>query len=103
MTTRRVLVIAMLAFSAHAAIAETVHLKCEFWHPRLGQQDDKTLVVDLAARTCNGEPCKISDSELVWKEEGGRADLKIDRIAGEGSMTYLSELLGQFKNCKRLT
>jgi len=107
MSICRFLAIVVLAFSAQAAIAETVRLRCEFWHPNLGQQDDRTRAIDLAARTCNGEPCngepcKISDSELAWKAEGGRADLKVDRIAGEGSLTYMSESLGQFKNCKPL-
>lgn len=95
-----VLSISLLGFGTPALKAETVQLKCEFWHKRLGQMDDKTFLIDSDARTCNGEPCRISDAELRWHEEGGRVELKMDRVAGEGILTFQSDEMVLFKNCK---
>jgi hypothetical protein len=97
---RVLLTIAVLALGTHTVSAETVQLRCEFWHKRLGQLDDKTHVIDFDARTCNGQPCKISDTELKWQDEGGRAEFKIDRVAGEGTLTVLSDEMALYKNCK---
>lgn len=95
-----VLSISLLGFGTQASGAETVQLRCEFWHKRLGQMNDKTYLTDSDARTCNGEPCKISDTELKWQEEGGRVELTIDRVAGEGTLTFQSDEMVLFKNCK---
>jgi len=94
------LTVAVLAFGAPAVSAEKLEVKCEYWHKRLGQLEDRTNRIDLDARTCNGQPCAISDAEFKWQEEGGRADLRIDRIAGNGTVTYLSDVIADQKNCK---
>lgn len=97
----RILVtIALLLPGAHALSAESVRLQCEFWHKRLGQLDDKTYLVNFDAKTCNGAACKISETELVWQDEGGRVEYKIDRASGAGSMAVVSEEVALLKNCK---
>ena len=101
MTNLRVLAtVALLAFGAPTASAEKLEVKCEYWHKRLGQLDDRTHRIDMDARTCNGQPCTISDTEFKWQEEAGRADLRIDRVAGEGTVSYLSDAIADQKNCK---
>jgi outer membrane biogenesis lipoprotein LolB len=98
--THVLLTTAVLALSAHAVAAETVQLRCEFWHKRLGQLEDKTYAIDFDAGTCNGQPCKISATELKWQAHGGREEFKIDRVAGEGTLTVLSDETAVYKNCK---
>ena len=94
------LTVVVLAFGAPAVNAEKLEVKCEYWHKRLGQLDDKTNRIDLDARTCNGHPCTISDTEFKWQEEAGRWDLRIDRVTGEGTISYLSDVIADQKNCK---
>ena len=64
------------ALEAKVVGAETIVLVCENWHKRLGQLEDRTFTIDLEARTCNGQPCAISDSdslgskkEVAWSSE----------------------------------
>jgi hypothetical protein len=91
---------AVLALGTHTVSAETVQLKCEFWHKRLGQLEDKTHTIDFDARTCNGHPCQISDTELKWEAHGGRELWKIDRVAAEGTLTVFTDEMAVYKNCK---
>ena len=101
MTNAHVLLtIAVLALGTPTVSAETVQMKCEFWHKRLGQLEDKTHTIDFDARTCNGQPCKISDTELKWQQQGGREEFKIDRVAGEGTVSILGDEMAHYKNCK---
>ena len=79
--------------------AEPTRLKCEAWHPRLGQNADKSFAIDLAARTCAGQPCSISDVEFKWQEQGGRYTFAMNRKSGEGTLVYQGELLFSYKNC----
>jgi hypothetical protein len=89
----------VLACAVSAANAEVVQLKCEYWHKRLGQLADKTYAIDFDAKTCNGQPCKITDAELKWTEEGGRMELTISRVTGEGTQLVLSEEIALYKSC----
>jgi len=100
------LTVAVLAFGAPTVSAGKLEVKCEYWHKRLGQLDAKTNRIDLDARICNGQPCTISDTEIKWQEEAGRADLRIDRVAGEGLVSYLSDVIGAqqtFSGPRRVT
>ena len=80
--------------------AETATLKCEEWHPRMGQLADKVHVIDFTAKTCNGQPCAISENALRWQEQNGRAEIAINRDSGEGTLVYLGEAMASYKNCK---
>ena len=79
--------------------AEPARLKCEEWHPRLGQNADKYFAIDLTAKTCAGQPCSISDTEFKWQEEGGRITIAVNRQSGEGTRVFQGELLFSYKNC----
>ena len=91
------MVIALL--SAPSVGAEPTSLKCEEWHPRLGQNADKSFAIDLGAKTCAGQPCSISDTEFKWQEQGGRYTIAINRRSGDGTLVYQAELLFTYKNC----
>lgn len=80
--------------------AEVVTLKCEEWHPRLGQMADKTIAIDSSAKTCNRLPCTISDTELKWNDQNGRAEVVVNRTAGEGTVVYQGDVAALYKNCK---
>ena len=80
--------------------AEVVTLRCEEWHPRLGQMADKTIAIDVSAKTCNGQPCSISDAELKWSDQNGRVVVVVNRAAGEGTVVYQGDLAAMYKNCK---
>ena len=91
--------------AASAACAQTVAnrpatLKCEEWHPRLGQLADRTHRIDFAAKTCNGQSCAISDGEFKWQDQNGQVEVTINRASGEGRLIYRGELTANFKNCK---
>ncbi|MEP7284117.1 MAG: hypothetical protein ABI696_19230 [Rubrivivax sp.] len=89
---------------ASAAVgAEPAKLKCEEWHPRLGQNADKSFAIDVAAKTCAGQPCSMSDTEFKWQEQQGRYMTTINRQSGEGTLIYLGELLFSYKNCALAT
>ena len=92
--------LAALPLSTLQVRAETVQLTCENWHVRLGQLEDRTFQINFDARTCNGQPCKISDTELTWQQEGGLMEITINRIAGEGRLTVSSQEAALYKNCK---
>ena len=102
MNARPSMVCLALAFTVSSASAARFQLRCEFWHGLLGQLQDQTYLVDSVANTCNGQPCKISDSELVWQQQGGREDFRINRVSGEGSVTHLSNEIGALKGCREL-
>jgi outer membrane biogenesis lipoprotein LolB len=91
---------ASLSICTHAAGAETATLKCEQWHPRLGQIADQTHAIDFTAKTCNGQPCAISENALRWQEQNGRAEIAINRTLGEGTLVYQGEAMASYKNCK---
>jgi len=80
--------------------AEMSMLKCEEWHPRLGQSADKSFAIDLKAKTCNGQPCAISEAQFKWSEGNGRYELTFDRASGEGTRLISGELVFSYKNCK---
>jgi hypothetical protein len=80
--------------------AEISMLKCEEWHPRLGQVADKSFAMDLTAKTCNGQPCAISQAQFKWSEGNGRYEFTFDRASGEGTRFYTGELVFSYKNCK---
>jgi hypothetical protein len=94
------LVATALPVSTFALSAETSTLKCEEWHPRLGQIADKSIPIDLTAKTCNGQPCNVSDAEFKWKEQNGQAEFTINRTSGEGSVVYQGAAASSYKNCK---
>jgi len=100
---RILLTIALLLPCAPALSAESIRLQCEFWHKRLGQLDDKRYLINFDAKTCNGEPCMISETELKWQEEGGRVDVKIDRASSAGALAVFAEETALLKNCKATT
>ena len=102
MNARLFTVCTALTFTAPGASAANINLRCEFWHGLLGQLQDQTYLIDLDAKTCNGQPCKISDLELVWQQQGGREDFRINRVSGEGSVTHLSNEIGALKSCRAL-
>jgi hypothetical protein len=85
--------------AASAFGAAPAKLNCETWHPRIGQSEDKPVAIDFDARTCNGEPCLISDAELRWKEQNERYVFVVNRLSGEGSMSYQGEVLFLLKKC----
>lgn len=99
MTKYQVLLLAALACAGSAVNAEVIQMKCEFWHKRLGQLADNNYTIDLDAKNCNGHPCKISETELKWSEEGGRMDITINRVTGEGSLLVFSEETALYKGC----
>jgi len=80
--------------------AESATLKCEQWHPRMGQLADKLHIIDFTAKTCNGQPCAISETALRWQDENGRIEIAIDRTSGEGTLVYQGEAMASYKNCK---
>jgi hypothetical protein len=82
-----------------AGSADTSTLRCEEWHPRLGQNPDKVFAIDLSSKTCNGQPCMISDEDFKWQEQGGRYDVAINRKSGEGKVVLQGELLFSYKSC----
>ena len=90
----------VLAVCTSVVRAEVVTLKCEEWHPRLGQMADKVIAIDASAKTCNGQPCIISDTELKWNEQNGRVSVVVNRTAGEGTVVYQGDLAATYKNCK---
>ncbi len=96
---RILLLVSALAFAASAVNAEVVLLKCEYWHKRLGQLADRTYAIDFDAKTCNGQPCRITDTELKWTEEGGRMELTISRATGDGTQLMMSDETALYKNC----
>lgn len=53
-----------LCVTVSARGADTSTLRCEEWHPRLGQNPDKLFAIDLSSKTCNGQPCVISDEDF---------------------------------------
>lgn len=85
-----------------AATAQTLQLVCENWHPRLGQMNDLGFAIDVQRQTCNGSPCKITDAELRWSEQGGRYEYVVDRLTGEGQFRLYgaSEPTSVLKNCR---
>jgi len=85
--------------AAPAIGAAPVTLNCEEWHPRLGQNAEKRVTIDFDAKTCNGAPCLISEAELRWKEQNDRYAFVVDRVSGEGSMSYQGEVLFVYKKC----
>ena len=89
-----------LAFATYTVSAETVTLTCEYWHKRLGQLEDKTIAINFDAQTCNGQPCKITDAELKWQQEGGLMEFTINRASGEGSQFVSSQEAALYKNCR---
>ena len=100
-----------LLFSALAAIcigdanAETRTLTCEHWNNNLGRLPDKAYAIDFDARTCQGQPCEISDREFVWRMDSGSHEWRIDRSTGEGTRVVLlgsgkSQEIDRFKNCR---
>jgi hypothetical protein len=93
------LVAVAVLMGAPAAEAEPTKLKCEEWHPRLGQNPDKLFAIDLDAKTCNGQPCSMSDAEFKWQEQNGRYETTINRRSGDGTLVYQGELLFSYKNC----
>jgi len=100
MTKYQVLLLAvMLACAASAVNAEVIQMKCEFWHKRLGQLADNTYTIDLDAKNCNGHSCKISETELKWSEEGGRMEVTLNRVTGDGTLLVPSEETGFYKGC----
>jgi hypothetical protein len=101
MTNARILLALLpLAFGTHAVSAETVTLTCEYWHKRLGQLEDKTITINFDAQTCNAQPCKITDTELKWQQEGGLMEITINRASGEGSQFVSSQEAALYKNCR---
>ena len=102
MNARLMTVLAAVAFTVPSVSAANINLRCEFWHGLLGQLQDQTYLIDLVAKTCNGQPCKISDAELVWQQQGGREDFRINRVSGEGSVTHLSNEIGALRGCRAL-
>ncbi len=84
---------------ASALSAEPAKLKCEEWHPRLGQNPDKVFSIDLDAKTCNGQPCSMSDAEFKWQELNGRYETTINRRSGDGTFFSQGELVFSYKNC----
>jgi hypothetical protein len=90
---------AALVVAAAASAADVAALKCESWHPRLGQNPDVSFAIDFAAKTCDRQPCAISDAAFKWQGLNGRSDVVMDRTTGEGTVTYLGELLFTYKNC----
>lgn len=95
-----VLALPVLTVCTSVAGAEVVTLKCEEWHPRLGQMADKTIAIDFSAKTCSGQPCVISDTELKWSDQNGRVVVVVNRTAGEGTVVYQGDLAALYKNCK---
>jgi hypothetical protein len=61
---------------------------------------DKTIAIDLSAKTCSGQPCIISDAELKWSDQNGRVSVVVNRTAGEGTVVYQGDLAATYKNCK---
>jgi hypothetical protein len=62
--------------------------------------NDMAFAIELESRTCNGQPCKITDSEFSWSESGGRYEFVLNRPVGEGYATVLAEKTAIFKNCR---
>ena len=94
------LMTASLSVPAWAGGTDTATLRCEEWHPRLGQNPDKVFAIDLSSKTCNGQPCTISDEDFKWQEQNGRYDLVINRKSGDGKVVLQGELLFSYKNCR---
>jgi len=100
-TARAFSLLAATALMAAPALgAESGKLKCEEWHPRLGQNPDKLVAIDFDAKKCNGAPCLISAAEFKWKEQNDRYEFVVNRLTGEGSMAYQGEVLFLYKSCK---
>lgn len=85
-----------------AVSAQTTRITCENWHPRLGKVGDMTVAIDAPDQTCNGQRCKITESELAWSEQGGRYEISINRTTGEGYIYFAasSERTALLKNCR---
>jgi hypothetical protein len=82
-----------------AATAGPIQHACESWHPRLGQApEDYKYALDLEAKRCGGEPCTITDTELMWSVKGGR--YTINRTTNDGQIVREGELLTVLKNCR---
>ena len=92
-------VVATVLIAAKAVGAESGKLKCEEWHPRLGQNADKLFAIDFDAKTCNGQPCSISDVEFKWQEQNGRYETILNRLTGEGTFSYQGEMLFSYRSC----
>ena len=88
---------AALTVAAAASAANVAALKCEQWHPLLGRNNDVSFAINFAAKTCDGQPCAISDAAFTWQRQ--RYDLSVDRASGEGKFTYQGDLVFAFKNC----
>jgi hypothetical protein len=69
-------------------IAAPVRFVCENWHPRLGQVNDATFLIDVEQQVCNGQKCRITDDEFKWSEQGERYEFVINRKTGEGHVYY---------------
>jgi hypothetical protein len=97
------LIATAVLMDASAIGAESATLKCEEWHPRLGQNPDRTFAIDLAAKTCNGNPCSISEGEFKWQEHNGRYEVVVNRRTGDGTFFSQGDLVFSFKNCALAT
>jgi hypothetical protein len=93
------LVALTVLLGAPAIGSEPTKLKCEVWHPRLGQNPDKLFAIDLDTKTCNGQPCSMSDTEFKWQEQNGRYETTVNRRSGDGTFVYQGELVFSYKNC----
>ena len=102
MTLRKIPLLLATTLLSSAASAQTTRIVCENWHPRLGQVNDLTFAVDTQGQTCNGQRCKITESELAWSEQGGRYEFSVNRTTGEGYIytPASSERTALLKNCQ---
>lgn len=82
--------LAALSAPATVSVAATIRLACENWHPRMGQVNDVAISVDTEKNTCNGQPCKITDDEFKWSEQGDRYEWVVNRKTGIGHIYFTS-------------
>ncbi len=92
----------VLAVFVSATGAEPIRFICENWHPRLGQVDDLAFPIDSQQQICNGQKCKVTESELAWSEQGGRYEYVMNRQSGEGHIYFSAsaEKTALLKNCR---
>lgn len=90
------------AFISNTANAEPQRFVCENWHPRLGQMNDLTFLIDVQQQVCNGQKCKMTDTEFAWSEQGDRYEHVINRLSGEGHIFFAAsqERTAVLKNCR---
>jgi hypothetical protein len=102
MNGRTLSLLAAFALIGQIARAEELRFVCENWHPRLGQVNDFAFAVDLEQKTCDGQPCKVTDNELTWSSQGGRYETVVNRLSGEGYIYFSasSERTAVLKNCR---